>query len=57
MSGGTTLFPDIVDRLYKELTSLALTISKIKAIATPKRKYLTWIGGSTLVSVSSFEQR
>jgi len=36
---------------------LAPTIPKIKVIATPERKYLTWIGGSMLVSVSSFEQR
>lgn len=46
MSGGTTLFPGIPERLNKEMTHLAPTSMKIKVIAPPERKFSVWIGGS-----------
>merc|ERR1712180_430791 len=39
MSGGTTMFPGIADRMQKEITALAPSTIKIKIIAPPERKY------------------
>jgi actin-related protein len=56
MSGGTTMFPGIAERMTKELTALAPTSMKIKIVAPPERKYSVWIGGSILASLSTFQQ-
>ena len=56
LSGGTTMFPGIADRMQKELTALAPSTMKIKIIAPPERKYSVWIGGSILASLSTFQQ-
>jgi actin-related protein len=55
LSGGTSMFPGLAERMVKELTALAPR-SKIKVLAPPDRKYSVWIGGSTLASLSSFQQ-
>ncbi|KAF9474934.1 Actin/actin-like protein [Pholiota conissans] len=55
LSGGTTMFPGIADRLQKELTALAPSSIKVKVIAPPERKYSVWIGGSILASLSTFQ--
>jgi len=55
LSGGTTMFPGISERLTKEITSLAPATMKIKIVAPPERKYSVWIGGSILSSLSTFE--
>merc|ERR1712080_492854 len=44
MSGGTTMYPGIADRMQKEITALAPSTIKIKIIAPPERKYSVWIG-------------
>jgi len=56
LSGGTTMYPGIADRMEKELKNLAPTTMKIKIIAPPERKYSVWIGGSILASLSTFQQ-
>ena len=56
LSGGTTMYPGIADRMQKELTNLAPSTTKIKIIAPPERKYSVWIGGSLLASLSTFQQ-
>lgn len=56
MSGGSTLFPGIADRMTKEVTALAPPSMKIKVVAPPERKYSVWIGGSILASLSTFQQ-
>eukprot|EP01039_Chlorochromonas_danica_P006745 gene6745-7455_t len=56
MSGGTTMFPGIAERMTKELTNLAPGTMKIKVVAPPERKYSVWIGGSILASLSTFQQ-
>ncbi|WPK27194.1 hypothetical protein PUMCH_004571 [Australozyma saopauloensis] len=56
MSGGTTLFPGIAERMQKEITALAPSSMKVKIIAPPERKYSVWIGGSILASLSTFQQ-
>ncbi|CAC5358249.1 ACTB_G1 [Mytilus coruscus] len=56
LSGGSTMFPGIADRMQKETTALAPSTMKIKIIAPPERKYSVWIGGSILASRSTFQQ-
>ncbi|MBA0572201.1 hypothetical protein Golob_002559, partial [Gossypium lobatum] len=56
LSGGTTMFPGIADRMSKEITALAPSSMKIKVVAPPERKYSVWIGGSILASLSTFQQ-
>jgi len=56
LSGGTTMFAGIGERMTKELTALAPSTMKIKVIAPPERKYSVWIGGSILSSLSTFQQ-
>ncbi|KAI9508488.1 actin 1 [Russula earlei] len=55
LSGGTTMFPGIADRMQKELTSLSPSGTKVKIVAPPERKYSVWIGGSILASLSTFQ--
>jgi actin beta/gamma 1 len=56
MSGGSTMFEGIAERLSKEVTALAPPTMKIKVVAPPERKYSVWIGGSILASLSTFQQ-
>jgi actin len=56
LSGGSTMFPGIADRMNKEITALAPNSMKIKVVAPPERKYSVWIGGSILASLSTFQQ-
>ena len=56
LSGGSTMFPGLADRLQKEISQLAPNSMKIKIIAPPERKYSVWIGGSILASLSTFQQ-
>jgi actin, other eukaryote len=56
LSGGTTMFDGIDDRVTKELTNLLPKSMKIKVVAPPERKYSGWIGGSILGSLSTFQQ-
>merc|ERR1712202_114186 len=56
MSGGTTMFPHIDERMKKEVEALAPKSMTIKIIAPPERKYSVWIGGSILSSLSTFEE-
>merc|ERR1712142_412745 len=46
LSGGSTMYPGIADRMQKE----------INIIAPPERKYSVWIGGSILASLSTFHE-
>mmetsp|Transcript_12859 Transcript_12859/g.15571 ORF Transcript_12859/g.15571 Transcript_12859/m.15571 type:complete len:377 (+) Transcript_12859:263-1393(+) len=56
MSGGTTMYEGLADRLTKEMVALAPPTMEIKVIAPPERKYSVWIGGSILASLSTFQQ-
>jgi len=56
LSGGSTMFPGIADRMQKEIVNLAPGTMKVKIIAPPERKYSVWIGGSILASLSTFQQ-
>lgn len=56
LSGGSTMFPGIADRMSKEIAALAPSSMKVKVVAPPERKYSVWIGGSILTSLSTFQQ-
>ncbi|XP_069101122.1 uncharacterized protein [Argopecten irradians] len=56
ISGGSTMFPGMADRLKRELDGIVPNNVKIKVIAPPERKYSVWIGGSILGSLSTFQQ-
>merc|ERR1711939_1156212 len=56
MSGGTTMYAGIADRMQKEITALAPSSMKVKIVAPPERKSSVWIGGSILASLSTFQQ-
>ena len=56
LSGGTTMFPGIADRMTKEISSLAPSSMKVKVVAPAERKFSVWIGGSILSSLSTFQQ-
>jgi len=55
MSGGTTMFEGIAERMEKEIKALAPQSMKVKIVAPPERKYSVWIGGSILSSLSTFQ--
>jgi len=55
MSGGTTMYSGIADRMNKEMVAMAPTAMKVKIVAPPERKYSVWIGGSILSSLSTFQ--
>merc|ERR1719510_355731 len=56
LSGGSTMFPGISERLTKEMKQLAPASIKCKIIAPAERKYSVWIGGSILSSLNSFKE-
>ncbi|KAH6893680.1 hypothetical protein BKA70DRAFT_1440460 [Coprinopsis sp. MPI-PUGE-AT-0042] len=55
LSGGTTMFSGIADRMQKELTGMAPASMRVKITAPLERKYSVWIGGSILASLSTFQ--
>jgi actin-related protein len=57
LSGGSTLFPGIADRMRKEMRALAPSSMEINIIAQAERKYAAWIGGSFLASISTFQPK
>nr|XP_034317528.1 actin isoform X2 [Crassostrea gigas] len=53
LSGGTSMLPNICDRLQKEITALAPSTMKIKITSPPERKYSVWMGGSVFASLNT----
>ena len=56
LSGGSSMFRGVADRLQFDVAQLAPPSMKVRCIAPPERKYSVWIGGSILASLSSFHQ-
>jgi actin, other eukaryote len=54
LSGGTTMYEGIGERLLKEIESRAPKSINVKVIASPDRRFAVWRGGSTLTSLSTF---
>lgn len=57
LSGGTTMFKGIGERVTKEIIGLLPSSMKVKVIAPPERLYSVWTGGSIMACLSSFEQK
>lgn len=55
LSGGSTLYEGLPDRLEKELDALCPAANMVKIIAGSDRYYSVWTGGSTLSSLATFE--
>jgi actin-related protein len=55
LSGGTTMFPGLPERLTKELVAAGPAGLQPRVIAPPERKYSVWIGGSILSSLATFQ--
>jgi len=58
LTGGSSLFPAMNDRLYNEL-ALKVSQQKVKVIApqlSAERRFSAWIGGSILASLGTFHQ-
>jgi actin, other eukaryote len=56
LSGGSTMFDGIVERMTNELVSLVPKSMKVIVEAPSERKYSVWIGGSILSSLGTFQQ-
>ena len=55
LSGGSTMFENIHERLQKEIVRMTPASVRVKMIAPPQRKYSVWIGGSILSALSTFQ--
>ena len=56
LSGGTTMFPQIEERMTKEINALKPSAMKVRVVAPPERKFCVWIGGAILASLTTFSQ-
>ncbi|KAK6834650.1 hypothetical protein PG987_009344 [Apiospora arundinis] len=54
MSGGTTMYPGLSDRMQKEITALAPSSMKVKIIAPPERKYSS--GSQMWISKQEYDE-
>jgi len=60
LSGGTTCYEGLPDRLAAELTRLnkaAGNAVKPRVVAAPERKYSVWMGGAILSSLTTFQNQ
>ena len=55
LSGGTTMYRGINDRIQKEIAALAPSM-KVNIIAPPERKHSVWIGGSIAAETPTFQE-
>ena len=55
LSGGNTIYPGFADRMKKEISTLATSTTNFRVIAPRDRENSSWIGGSILASISSFQ--
>ena len=57
LSGGNSMFKGLPERFEKEIRQLAppKMEEEIKVIASPERKFATWIGGTVLSDISTFK--
>ena len=55
LSGGTTMYEGIQERLVKEIQSRANNSIIVRVTAEPDRRFAVWRGGSTLTSLSTFD--
>jgi len=56
LSGGSTMFPNMQERMEREVQAQAPTHAKVRVIAPAERVFSVWIGGAILSGLSSFEE-
>jgi actin len=54
LSGGSTMFQGLPERIEKEIIRLAPPTTRIRVVAPTDRNYAVWIGGSILASLPGF---
>jgi len=57
LSGGSTMYEGLPDRISKEVDALCPQSGCVKVIASADRYYSVWTGGSTLSSLSTFDSQ
>ncbi|XP_070580867.1 actin-1-like [Ptychodera flava] len=55
LSGGSSMYPGIVERLQQEMSNL-ISGRRARVIGAPEREYSVWIGGSIMASLSTFQK-
>lgn len=55
LCGGTSMFPGLQQRLQSELTAQAPANMPVNIFAPAERQFSSWIGGSVLASLSTFQ--
>ena len=55
LSGATTLAPGFPERLRLELEWCLPGSCRVNVVTMPERRYLAWVGGSIMASLSSFQ--
>ena len=56
--GGNILFSDTSDAVFSKISALAPPNAKVRAVSIfniTEKKYLSWIGGSIVTSLSAFQ--
>ena len=56
LSGGSSLFPGLSERLQNEVTRLASVDTEVRVKTYPQQEYGAWVGGSALASSPSFQE-
>jgi len=54
LSGGTTMYANIKERLVSELENQLAAGAEVRVVASADRKFAVWRGASTLASLSTF---
>ena len=57
MSGGSTMYPGIAQRLLADLKKNAPTSARVNIHADPNRKFSVWIGAKILTELNSFNDQ
>eukprot|EP01010_Urceolus_cornutus_P003814 NODE_559_length_1545_cov_257.117647_g420_i0.p1 GENE.NODE_559_length_1545_cov_257.117647_g420_i0~~NODE_559_length_1545_cov_257.117647_g420_i0.p1 ORF type:complete len:381 (-),score=103.07 NODE_559_length_1545_cov_257.117647_g420_i0:326-1468(-) len=57
LSGGSTMFNGMADRMKSELLKLTPPRAKVRVIDPPERKWSVWMGGALVASLSTFQQQ
>ena len=57
LTGGTSMLEGFLRRIDKEMYLRTNSRIDTRIFSSPERKYLTWIGGSIMASLSSFQNK
>mmetsp|Transcript_8853 Transcript_8853/g.29576 ORF Transcript_8853/g.29576 Transcript_8853/m.29576 type:complete len:388 (+) Transcript_8853:50-1213(+) len=56
ISGGTTMYKGLPERMQKEITNMAPPTMKVKTVAPEERQYSVFVGAAILASLTTFQQ-